>query len=475
VKLPRGADALSVGAAKLVVSLAVLGAGFVAVSDDDYARIVIAQRFAETPHLDPSGTSWLPLPFWVYGAAFRLFGGSFVVARVTAVLVGIASMGLLLVAARWLGAGRFGAFAGALVGSLFPWSAWLGAAPLPEVPAAALSVLAMAALVREEPRVRTLGAAAIAASCFCRYEGWPVALAFAVVSLHDAARAAAPRRSGLLLASGLALLPIAAWLLHGVFIHGDATFFWKRVAAYKNALGEAPSFSERFWTVPRSLLTGEPELVLALVLVGMDRTLLQRFARPALAAGALIAFLMAGELSGGGPTHHAARAVLPVWFLIALAIGSSLERRGADALGRSWAWLGSVLALVGLGWIFRAGTPPAFADRSEAVAIGTRARELGAPGLFIDTPDYSYLAVTAAYRRPNAAEPFDDRDPRHERAADPFASEHALRSRILARPEAWLVVSREHAPLARRLGAVRAETARFMLVAPQAPTLTAQP
>jgi hypothetical protein len=33
------------------------------VSDDDYARVVIAQRLSLA--LDPSGTSWLPFPFWL--------------------------------------------------------------------------------------------------------------------------------------------------------------------------------------------------------------------------------------------------------------------------------------------------------------------------------------------------------------------------------------------------------------------------
>jgi len=462
-----------VGAAKLLVSLAVLAAGFRAVSDDDYARIVIAQRFAEAPHLDPSGTSWLPLPFWVYGSAFGVLGGSLAVARGVAILLGIGSMALLLLAARWLGIGRFGALAGVLVAALFPWSAWLAAAPLPEVPAAALSVLAMAALTRSEPRIRTLGAGAVAAACFCRYEAWPVALAFAGVTLYDAARS--ERRGALLAQAGLALVPIFAWLMHGVFVHGDAAFFWKRVAAYKNALGEGPSLGERFFSVPRSLLTDEPELCLALVLVGVDRSLLRRFARPALGAGALLAFLMAGEISGGGPTHHASRAVLPVWYLIALAVGGALERRGSEPVARPAIWLGFALSLVGLGWVFRAGTPPAFADRRDAVTIGTRARELGAPALYIDTPDYSYLAVTAAFGHPNAAEPFDDRDPRHERAADPFVSESVLRGRTAGRRDAWLVVSRPHVALASRLGTVRAETATFALVAPSGPTLAREP
>jgi hypothetical protein len=465
VKLGRSADALSVGAAKLVVSLAVLAAGFHAVSDDDYARTVIAQRFAAAPSLDPSGTSWLPLPFWLYGAAFRLFGGSLGVARTVAVVLGIGSVWLLLVAARWLGAGRLGALAGALVAALFPWSAWLGAAPVPELPTAALSVLATAALALSDARVRLFGAVAVASACFCRYEAWPIALVFAAFSTWDAFRC---RDRALWLAAGLALGPIVLWLLHGVFVHGDALFFWKRVADYRHALGEGPSFRERLLSVPGRLFGDEPELWLGLLLVGVQAASLERYARPAVAAGALLIFLVAGELGGGGPTHHTGRAVLPVWLLVALALGHELERRAAEPLGKPWILVVLALSMVGLGWVLRVGTPPAFPDRRDAVAIGTEARTLGAGALLIDAPDYSYLAVSAAFGAPHAAEPFDDRDPRHARAADAFTSESTLRARAAKRSGAWLVVTREHLPLARRLGRVRAETPTFALVEPGA-------
>jgi hypothetical protein len=463
-------DAVGAGLAKLGISLAVLAFGFRAVSDDDYARIVIAQRFAQTPHADPSGTSWLPLPFWIYGACFRVFGGSLAVARVVAVLAGMASIALLLVAARWLGAGRFGCLVGVLVAALFPWSAWLGAAPVPELPAAALSVLGMAALAQRETRARLVGAAAVGAACFSRYEGWPVAVAFAALTLHDAWRAPAARR-GMVAAAAVALAPIALWLLHGVFIHGDATFFWKRVAAYKNALGLQASFSERFWSVPRSFLTLEPELWFGLLLAGVSAPLARRYARPAVAALALLLFLMAGEINGGGPTHHTGRAVLPIWILVALALGAALEERCREAGARVAGWLGLVAALLGLGWWLRAGTPPAFAERGDAVTIGARARELGAPALLIDTPDYAYLAVTAAFEKPDAATPFDDRDPRHARAADPFVSETTLRARVREQRGAWLVVTREHLPLATRIGSIRAETPTLALVAVSEPPI----
>ncbi len=465
MKLGRGVDALGVGAAKLVVSLVVLAAGFHAVSDDDYARSVIAQRFAVAPSLDPSGTSWLPLPFWIYGTAFFIFGSSLPVARVVAVLLGIGSVWLLLVAARWLGAGRLGAFAGALVAALFPWSAWLGAAPVPELPTAALCVLATAALGTSETRVRLLGAVAVASACLCRYEAWPIALVFAAFSAWDAYRS---RNRALALASALALGAIVLWLLHGALVHGDALFFWKRIADYRNALGDGPSFRERLLRVPSRLFGDEPELWLGLLFAGVSRASLARYARPAVAAGALLAFLVAGELAGGGPTHHTGRAVLPVWLLVAPALGHELERRAAEPLAKPWILLAAALALVGLGWMLRVGTPPAFPDRRDAVAIGAQAKALGAPSLLIDSPDYSYLAVSAAFGAPHVTEPFDDRDPRRPRAADAFASESALRARWGSRSQAWLVVTREHLPLARRLGRVRAETATFALIEPTA-------
>jgi len=471
VKL-RGADALGVGAAKLAVSLAVLAGGVRAVSDDDYARVVIAQRFAEMPRLDASGTSWLPLPFWLYGAALRLFGDTLTTARVVAVLLGVGATLLLLAAALRLGASRSGALTGALLAAAFPWSAWLGVATVPEVPAAALMVFGLATLAQDEPRERLLGALALAAACFCRYEAWPVAIAFASCTLIDAARKRAPTTAvastKTLLPAGLALLPIALWLLHGVFVHGDAFFFWKRVASYRQALGGGAPLLDRLVSVPRSLVAEEPELWLGLVVVAAGLRSLTSYRQPRIGAITLLIFLMVGELAGGGPTHHAARAVLPIWYLLALMLGDLVGRRVDSTPARRLPWLGFASSLVAVGWLFRVSAPPGFPDRSAAVELGTRARELRAPELLIDTPDYAYLAVTAAFAAPSAADPFDDRDPRHPTAPDPFATEASLRARWANRPAAWLVVTREHAKLAARLGSVRAEAGGLSLLAPGA-------
>ncbi len=479
MKLGCGADALGVGATKLVVSLGVLACGFRAVSDDDYARIVIAQHFVEAPHLDPSGTSWLPLPFWVYGIALRLFGVGLGVARGTAVFLGVLAVLLLLWAARLLGAGRMGALLGALVAALFPWSAWLGAATVPEVPTAALIVFGMATLATETVRVRLLGALALAAACFSRYEAWPVALGFAAFTTYDAVRSHGVARShdtarkyGALLAPGTALLGIAAlslssivlWLLHGTFIHGDTLFFWKRVAGYKHALGGEASLTERLLSTPRSLLD-EPALVLGCVFAVLGARL-PRYTRPVLLGVALVLFLAAGELSGGAPTHHGGRTLLPLWFLAALALGHAVEQRSHELSRRRSAWLGFVAATLGLSWLFHAVVPPGFPDRADAVRIGSEARLLSAPGLLIDTPDYSYLAVTAAFGAPLSALPLDDHDPRHARPPDAFASAAKLRARWARRPNAWLVTTTLRAQAAVSLGHMVAQTSTLVLVAP---------
>ena len=74
--------------AKAAIGASVLAAGFEAVSDDDYARVVIAEEWARAPRFDASGTSWLPLPFWVVGAAMRVFGRGLGTARFVSVLLG---------------------------------------------------------------------------------------------------------------------------------------------------------------------------------------------------------------------------------------------------------------------------------------------------------------------------------------------------------------------------------------------------
>jgi hypothetical protein len=433
------------------------------VSDDDFARIAIAQRFAEAPSLDPSGTSWLPLPFWIYGTAFATFGNGLGVARVVAVALGILAALLVWLAARWFGAGRVGALAAGLLAALFPWSVWLGAAPLPEVLTAGLLSLGVAGLGSDSFPRRLVAGAAVGAACFCRYEAWPIAVAFALFSALDARRTAERRW---LAGAGLALAPILAWLAHGVARHGDALFFWKRVAGYRDALGGSAPLAERLFAVPLAWVREEPGLLLLAVAALAITRPASRYRRPVLSALALFAFLLAGEIGGGGPTHHAARALLPVWYLACVVAGDALGRKLTGQRDQSAAWLLLPVPLLAASWFVHGSVPHHFPDRRAAVAIGTSARELGAPALLIDTPDYSHLAVAAAYGRPGKALPVDDRDPRKPRSEDIFASRTALEAALNRHPRTWLVTSRAHQVAATNAGSVRAQNSDYLLVEP---------
>ena len=462
---PGATDALLVGAAKLVTSALVLATGFRAVSDDDYARLVIAQRFAETPSLDPSGTSWLPVPFWTYGSVLALFGPSLGVARATALVLGVFSALCVLVAARWLGATRTGALAAAFVASVLPWSAWLGAATVPEAPTAGLVVLGMASLSSSNRKRRALGAAALALACFSRYEAWPVAVLFGVLTAVDARR---KRSWELAVPAFVAVLPIALWLAHGAVRHDDALFFWRRVASYKHALGEKATLAGRVFEPLGALVRELPLLAVTAALLlrrVLTRSRLAPYSRGFACCAAVALFLAVGAAGGGAPTHHSARALLPVSYFFACVLGHAL---GTGLEGVRFRVPLVVLLVLFASRPWALVSPPSdFARRDLELHIGERARKLGAPALLVDTPDYGYLAVTAVFRRPNAAAPLDDRDPRKSRPEDPFGSLDALRARLEAVPNAWLVATDAHAPLAARLGTVRARNAGFTLVQPE--------
>src|ERR1700720_407365 len=101
-----GFDLTLLFALKLAIGAWILHTGFTHVSDDDYARTVIAEQFAHAPRLDPSGTSWLPVPFWVEGLVMMAAGRSLAVARAVSVVLGAASVAAPYLAMRAVGMRR---------------------------------------------------------------------------------------------------------------------------------------------------------------------------------------------------------------------------------------------------------------------------------------------------------------------------------------------------------------------------------
>jgi hypothetical protein len=475
-------------AAKLVLSLTLVGSGFFAISDDDFSRLVIAQAFAVVPKLDPSGTSWLPLPFFAYGTVFTLFGKSLFVARVAGLVFGLlAALGIYL-AARWLSLSRATALGAGLIGAAFPHAAYYGAATVPDYPTAVLVLLGAVSLSAKDPRIRLLGALAAAAATLCRYETWPVAAVVAIYAIFD--WRSSPRQWPLTATALLAPLGAFAWLLHGLVHHHDAFFFIKRVTAYKRALGRSPtSWFEQLTAQPQSFIRGEPELVVltlsllvtVALVVGKQGLAGTAWRRPTLALFALVVFLVIGDLRDGAPTHHGERVLLSLWCGLAL-VSAELLTRLLAALPRLLAALPRPatqeptrllaalprllvalprpatqgLTVFGLGLLVavtafyvRPKLTPVepFVDRARELALGQHLATYLRPdeSVAVYTEDYGYFAVDAALGRPGAVKPLLTRDPRHPEA-DPLSEPELLAARLTALGVRTFVVPATHQP-----------------------------
>lgn len=463
MRLPRAPSELwLVAGFKSLVSLLVLAAGFRALSDDDYARVHIAQSFAQAPSFDPSGTSWLPLPFWLTGAAMALLGTDPIVARVVAVASGVLGIALLWAAARALGVGRQGALLGATIAAAFPYSAWLGVATVPELLTASLIVFALATAASPNPTQRLAGGVLLAAAALSRYEAWPVVLGLAALGAWDALRHRDLRR---LLPAVIAALGPLSWLVSGLVRHGSAFFFVKRVAAYHAAVGgDARPAWERLLDKPIALVRCEPELmallvVLLLAQLSRGTAPLGRYARVGLGLGALLAFLMIGDVRGAAPTHHAERTLLACWLAAALLVGDlacSLRVR-LSPLTRRLTTLGALTAVLCAALFARPwyARRDGFIDRSDHVALG-RAARAAAPGrvLLVSTPDYGYYSVFTGYGSPESSLAIGGGDPRLPPRRGAPASPAEFMKYISNTGAHWLVVTGdEQAALARRAGA----------------------
>ncbi len=470
----------ALSALRLGVSALTLALGFRAVSDDDFARVVIAQDFAHSPKLDPSGTSWLPLPFWIDGGVMIAFGRSLAVAVAVALASGIVSTALTYVAGLWLTRDRASAFVGAAIATVMPWSARLGVSTVPELWTASLTLLGAAAVstATTDPR-RTrrmvLGALALFAATLSRYEPWFVALGFAGLTLVDAARSrerAATKRLGELACAGAALAGAALWVGWNEIAHGSPLHFLDRVSAYRDAIDHG-ALSSRVGGYLFALARAEPELLaIAAATLGSlftdrpyARAILAPFARPALLSALLLATLTASSIRGGAPTHHPERALFVLFLLLALALGHAivaLARSPERAPSRRTVAI-VVIAVAGLSfpvrrWVLQGES---FARRDAEVDIGRVFARSVPPGsrALLGVSDYGFFAIQAASGRPEDLVPDHKIDP--ARPTDPFDAAALV---DLARREGYaLALARRPAQLPRGARTI-AQNDAFMIL-----------
>jgi hypothetical protein len=472
----RWNDGLWLAALRLLVSAVVWLGGFRAISDDDFARVVIAQRFAISPSWDPSGSSWLPFPFWLQGFAMLGFGPSLECAQTVALLSGVLSTLLVWFSASLVGLNRGQACLAAALASVFPYAARLGVATVPEQLTSALTIVGVTSLAQGKLRWRLVGSVALLLGSLSRYETWPVAAAF---SLWCALQAQRNRRARLLAPAAIASLGMLLWLLHGHLNHDNPLFFVKRVTDYRAALDGATH--SWWWALvrhPLLLIRHEPELsllglgsVLLLWRAG-PRAQLEQLRKPFTLLAVLLLFLISGDLRGAGATHHPERALLPIWTFAALVIAGGAatawrwlthQRARPRPVPRLFAALG-VIACVGLARPL-IGAQVHFVDRTNEVALG-RAASTVAKGerLLIVTDDYSYFAMIAGFADPTRAEPFDTQDPRMARMGDPFASPQRFLEQLRTRRVRALIAPEQKLAQAEAIGRIEYRRGKYAVV-----------
>lgn len=412
-----GSDAAGLVALKLVVSIFVLATGFQGISDDDFARVVIAQGFAHAPHLDPSGTSWLPLPFQITGAAMMAFGGDLAVARVVAVLLGVGAVVLVHRAAWILTEDRQSALAGAAIAAVLPWSARLGVSAVPELPVAALTLFALAAIARPTATRLVAGGACLLAACLSRYEPWLVTAPWAFFVLTSSTSVTATRkvdvsRAAKGIAVALAFAGPLAWSLWNLRVHGSLFHYVDRVSAY-NAAVDHDGVATRAVGYVFATFRAEPELVLLLAFVAYQlfddrgrRAWLPflSFRRPAFILGFLFVALTVLSIRGGAPTHHPERALLALHLFGAVVLGRAVvfaAKGGALPLRRALVFaliLAPAMLVLRSWYLFK----ESFADRADEVAIGQDVATMvpADQRVAVEVVDYGYFAVLAGTRAP---------------------------------------------------------------------------
>jgi hypothetical protein len=410
----RVLDALVLVLGKLAIGAWTLRQGFTHVSDDDYARTVIAERFAHAPTLDPSGTSWLPLPFWTSGAAMLVGGRSLDVARAVAVVLGAASVAAPYLAMRAVGVRRGPAVLAVAVAMALPWNAWLGVSTVPEGWFGA--IVAAAVIAMPHDAARPWAAAALLVASLSRYEAWPACAALVALCAWRAARGAPGARRDVACALVACAGP-AAWMAWNSHAHGSALHFVARVTTFRQAVGAASvPLADKLLGYPRALLEQTPEAV-ALGTIGLaglvSGSLRARWRWPAATLLAVLAFLVWGDVRDGAPTHHPARALAATWWVLvamgidaldAAALRSSNAPRVAKILAAAAGGVACVAWSASLPVRWREAPGRDLGEqRDAAIAQGLDLRARGVAHAEIAPCAFEHFALLAAWGAPERA------------------------------------------------------------------------
>jgi hypothetical protein len=356
-----------------------------------------------------------------------VFGRSLTTARAIAFVLGVAGVIAPYAAMRALRVPRVAAVAATAIVMAIPWNAWLGVATVPDGWTGALVAAGAMAMAADDTASVTLGckgwaALALLAASLSRYEAWPVCALLVARSACRAlgARRSSPARSLALRREVLCALIAAAgpllWMAWNAHAHGSPTHFIARVTSFRRAIGAADvPLCDKLLGFPRALAEDTPEVV-ALGLAGVavlfgHAELRRRWRWPGAAAGAVLAFLVAGDLGDGAPTHHPARALGSVWWILTgLGVDAIVTavRILPPGLGRRGA--AGVTAALAIAWCVmlpsRWRQSPGRSEwdlRDAQIARGLDMRARDVAGADVAPCSFEHFALLAAWGAPERA------------------------------------------------------------------------
>jgi hypothetical protein len=279
--------------------------GWSALTWDDFTRVQLARHWAIDPEFAPGGDLvWLPAPTWINGLAFMAVGGSFranpmLLTAIVNTVAAIAAAAIVGWSAHWLWrsiSGGLLAFAAALFA---PWAVFTSLSGLGEpiyyLAVAGVSATTLAWLRTARLRWLVAAAGSVSVAAACRYEGWALAGAWAVVlALVEMGprsawvarlRSALPR---LAIIACAAVIPLV-WVGYNLAVTGDPLFFVKENArsftSFSSDYGTIESLQTRIAYYPASLLRTAPLLLAGAVTV----IVLHRANRSVRALGGIVA------------------------------------------------------------------------------------------------------------------------------------------------------------------------------------------
>ncbi|MBP6835415.1 MAG: hypothetical protein KA978_31815 [Deltaproteobacteria bacterium] len=316
----------------LVVGCALLwSSGFLGISNDDPSRALIAWDVAHAPSLDPTRSSWLPLHSLLLGALMALAGDPRTVPFAVSLGSALVAVGALARALRREGVGVSAVAIALSCTACWRWSLFSAAAgAVPEMPAVALLCVALERWCSRSRGAWWQAGLALTLAAGFRYEAW-----FAIAGFAFAARDRDRPRWEAPAALGLAMLVPIAWLLINRLHRGDALDFVHRVAAHRHEVSTqlAPWWSR--WTeAPRALLMELPWIAAGLASFAGSRRRPMAVDLGAAMSLAVLAGLTFESARGGGATHHGARTLLPVAWLLAPSLAATLDELLERGFGR---------------------------------------------------------------------------------------------------------------------------------------------